>query len=156
MIDQISRVTGTEWRQQISYLQEHSHVPLAQPLKDRHLILERGVISSREFLGNYNTIFTNLGGLRASIIYQRELFRVADVNEVLHREDCNDPPSRERYNDLVEKIGNGSQQPNITIARPEAIILDGNKSAAAYNDLHIADDEIELRVYLVRPRARGD
>jgi hypothetical protein len=156
MIDHISKVTGTEWRQQIRYLQEHSHVSLDQRLKTGHLILERGVISSREFLGECNTIFNDLGGLRAIIIYQRELFRVAEVNDILHREGCNDPPSRKRYDELVEKIGNGSQQPNITIARPEVTILDGNKSAAAYHDLHMADDEIELHVYLVRPRAPGD
>lgn len=156
MIGEIQRVTGDECRKQIQFLQKYSHVDLATPLLAGRLVLEKGVIRSRQLLGNASTIFTNLGGIRARDLFGTERFRVREVREVLDHPGCTDAASRERYDDLIQKLRAGTQEMNITIDRPSGMIEDGNKSAAAYHDEHSSEDEIELSVYLVRPPAAGE
>lgn len=150
MISDIHRVTGRECLEQARYLDDHSDVRLGHLIRRGLLVLEAGVITSNRSLGEMPTIFRNLGGLLAHDLFGRELFAVAELGHVLHRDDCNDERSRRRYDELVEELGAGRQEPNITIDRASGIIQDGNKTAGAFHQIHLAGDEVELPVYLVR------
>lgn len=150
MISDIRRVTGRDCLEQAQYLDDHSDVRLGDLIRAGLLVLEAGVITSNRSLGEVPTIFRNLGGLLAHELVGKELFGVADLGQVLHRDDCADERSRRRYDELVEQLSAGRQEPNITIDRVSGIIQDGNKTAGAFHQIHLESDDIELSVYLVR------
>jgi hypothetical protein len=156
VIVRVVRVTGRECWDQIRYLAEHSDVNLAAPIQAGHLVLEKGFINDVRYLGNYHTIFTELGGLRAQNVFGRRLFRVEEISEILHRDECTDARSRQRYDDLVRRLEDRGQSPNITIDPVAEIIQDGNKTAAAYHSLYSLCETCDLSVFLVRPPARHE
>lgn len=150
MIADIRRVIGRDCLEQAQYLDDHSDVALGGLIRAGLLVLEVGVVTSNRSLGDMSTIFRNLGGLLAQDLVGREFFAVAEIGRVLHRGDCTDERSRRRFDELVEQLGAGRQEPNITIDRASGIIQDGNKTAGAFHQIHLDGDDIELPVYLVR------
>jgi hypothetical protein len=123
---------------------------LACDVKARQRSLFEGRIVSAEFLGNCKTTFDDLGGILSIDTYGTDRFLVRQISEILNRRDCRDAPSRESLDWLQRALARGQISPKITFDGVRDVITDGNKTSAAFYELHKDVDPIELDVYLSR------
>lgn len=109
--------------------------------------LQKGRIKSVSELGDLNSIFSNLGDLFAAAEVGRQKFQIKHVRTMLLDPRCGDDFRRNRLDKIEAGLRNGSINPNITVF--DGMVIDGNKTAAAYHDIHQAAPEIDLPVYVI-------
>lgn len=126
----------------IDYL-ANTHVRgYAIELAHGRLLAWRVTLPSRERLGSTLSIFRELGGIAAHAVTGRPRFLISEVAAVLHRPDCADCPSRKSLEWLIERRGDGmfrDWQIVMLHSTLGAMVVDGNKRAAAIHETSAAD-----------------
>ena len=99
------------------------------------------------------SIFGNLDGLYARKEINLEKFLVKHIREALFDKRCTDKTSLERLKSIEKALNEGSLATNITVLQGDSLmVIDGNKTAAAFHHIHQADQQIELSVFLIVPK----
>lgn len=150
MITDLADVSGEARKDQVAFLRKSPVAYVADWLEAGTHVLKTGTIKSNEFLGDQVTIFGNLDDAWAKKEVGSEKFLVKHVRNVLLNPKCTDSKSRERLKSIEQALSDRAMTPNITVLRGQPdMIIDGNKTAAAFNHLHQADDKIDLKVFVV-------
>jgi hypothetical protein len=149
MITDIRGLTNAEERREIlNHLFDSPVWWLACDVKAGRRRLLKGRIVSVEFLGNSKTIFGDLGGVDSNDIFGVDKFLVRQLSETLNRPECRDTTSRDSLQGLLQALAQQQISPRITLDRDANVIADGNKTAAAFYELHKHDVTIDLDIYL--------
>lgn len=147
--------TEGELRAQIDFLRQPlSPVKWAADYLDTGThVLQIGTIKTIDGLGDQVSIFSNLDGIFASKEVGLPKFRVRHVRDILLDQRCSDVTSRERLESIEQGLRAGALTPNMTflVGNP-TILIDGNKTAAAFHHLHQADEGIDLKVFVISAR----
>ncbi len=151
MITNIEAIGQNELVTQLAYLAATPVSWLAVSLSMGLGVLKRGIIQSHAYLGQQRTIFSDLGGVLSTTEYGIDKFLVRHVPDVLLLDNCADVAARLALQGIRAALAAQVLNPRITILRTTGdMIVDGNKTAAAYYDLHAqgAADAIALPVYI--------
>lgn len=153
----IEECTEQVKKEHIAYLKGTPVSSIADSLSQGLCQLKSAAISSLLELGEMQTIFADLGGIKSSTIFGQEKFLVKQVLDVLNNPDCTDAKSLESINYFMGELMLGSLDPIITIymsASNNPMIIDGDKRAVAiYNDAinRKLNSSIHIPVYLILP-----
>jgi hypothetical protein len=150
VIEDLIDVTGPALNAQIEFLRKSSVPWAARMLEAGTHSLQKGSITSAVVLGDQVSIFGNLDKLHAKEEVGLDKFLVKQVRGVLLDKRCDDHASRERLKSIEKALAENSMEPNITLLEGDpTIVIDGNKTAAAFHHLHEGRDKIELKVFVV-------
>jgi hypothetical protein len=153
VIENLADVSGAELVKQIEYLQASPVAWATELVKKRTHILRAGTIRTCGSLGDQVTIFENLGGVLAKNQVGMQRFLVRHVWDALMDARSTDVKSREQMKAIYQTLVAGAMTPNVTLIRDAGdIVIDGNKTAAAFHQLHKDDKTTDLRVFILVPR----
>src|SRR6266849_8135248 len=141
MVEDQKELTGPALEEQIAYLAESDVRWTAPLLAAGRASLQSGRIANVDELGDLDSVFGNLDDIYAKAEVGRDKFSVRHVRAVLLDERCGDARSRAKIKAIEAGLRDGSIKPNITIEGN--MVIDGNKTAAAYYYVHREDKVIE-------------
>ncbi len=133
--------------EQVGYLGNTPVAWAAKWLQGGVAKLQKGHIKSVSELGDLSSIFSNLGDLFAATEVGRQKFQIKHVRTILLDPRCGDDLRRNRLETIEAGLRDGSIDPNITVF--DDMVIDGNKTAAAYHHIYHDVPEIDLPVFVI-------
>ncbi len=146
MVEDVREVAGQALKHEIAYLAGSDVRWAAELVVADRASLQLGRITSAQELGDLRSIFGNLDDIHAKDEVGLDKFLIRHVRSVLLDQRCGDERSRTKIKAIEAGLRDGSIKPNITIEGD--MVIDGNKTAAAYYYVHREDKVIELPVFL--------
>jgi hypothetical protein len=146
MIEDIALLTGQALDDEIAYIARSDVRWAAELVIADRASLQTGHITSADELGDLHSIFGNLDDIYAKDEVGLDTFLIRHVHPVLLDQRCGDERSRTKIKAIEAGLQDGSIKPNITIEGN--MVIDGNKTAAAYHHIHSEDKAIDLPVYI--------